>query len=214
MITYRPASKRFIDLTGKTFGRWVVVSLAGKRGNHLVWLCKCRCGRTGIIYGDNLAHGLSRSCGCLNSDITAERNRATVKHGMCGSPEYEAWHAMIQRCRNPKSKAYSLYGGRGISVCKRWLSFEAFFDDMGCRPGAGHSIDRIDNSGNYTPGNCRWATHKQQDRNKRTNRLLTHGGITLCITEWSERLGINKHTIFTRLRKGWTVDRILAQPVK
>lgn len=169
----------------------------------------------GVIYGGNLTRGLSKSCGCLNSEITAARNVAGATHGGCGSPEHEAWHAIIQRCTNPGARDYHNYGGRGIRICKRWLRFENFIADMGKRPAPGYSIDRFpDNDGNYEPRNCRWATKLEQDRNRRTNRLLTFRGETLCVTEWSERVGIHKHTMFTRLRKGWSVEKTLTTPVK
>ena len=117
-------------------------------------------------------------------------------HGCTGTPTYRAWQDMIQRCYNPRRTRYPMYGGRGITVCQRWReSFEAFLKDMGTSPSPRHSIDRIDNNGNYEPGNLRWATAKEQSRNQRRNRVLTYQGETLCIAEWAERLGVAYATL-------------------
>jgi hypothetical protein len=113
-----------------------------------------------------LKRGWTQSCGCLQKD----RAKDNAKHGKTGSPEYHAWSAMIQRCTNPKTKQYKDYGGRGIRVCQKWkCSFESFYADMGPRPSKAHSIDRKDNDGNYEPGNCRWATEREQKMNTRQN---------------------------------------------
>ncbi|HEY9737554.1 MAG TPA: hypothetical protein V6D06_14770 [Trichocoleus sp.] len=122
---------------------------------------------------------------------------------------------MKSRCHNPNNAAYDRYGGRGIVVCDRWReSFENFYADMGPRPSEQHSIDRINNDGNYEPGNCRWATDKQQSRNTRRNRLLTYNGETLFLDEWAERLSISKHTLQTRLWRGWSVEEAFETPIR
>ena len=123
----------------------------------------------------------------------------------------EVWQAMIQRCINPKNKSYSSYGGRDIAVCDRWRnSFEAFRGDMGeCPPG--HSLDRIDNDGNYDPDNCRWATPPIQNRNQRSNKLLTHNGVTKTITDWAKDLGLNRSSLYDRLEAGWPIERALTE---
>lgn len=205
-----PSNPRFVNLAGLSFNRWTVIAYAGQRGHHHLWKCRCSCGTKAIIFGGNLTRNLSRSCGCYDSEVTAARNRANATHGGCGTPEYDAWHAIIQRCCNPRSRCYGSYGGRGIAVCDRWRkSFADFLTDMGPRTSPAHSIDRIDNNRGYEPGNCRWAIQTVQDRNKRTTRLLTFNGETLCATEWADRLGINRQTLFTRLRKGWSVEKTL-----
>lgn len=132
-----------------------------------------------------------------------------TSHGMSRSPEYSAWRALRERCRNPNAQAWANYGGRGIRVCDRWESFDAFFADMGERPGPGFEIDRIDNSGNYEPSNCRWATCKENNRNKRSNRHLTMDGVTLTIAEWAERTGQRDDTIHHRLRRGQTEEQAI-----
>ncbi len=121
---------------------------------------------------------------------------------------------MVQRCHNPKNHAYSRYGGRGIEVCQRWRdSFVDFMADVGPRPSLAHEIDRIDNEKGYAPGNVRWATSKQQGRNRSTNHRITALGETLCIVEWSERTGLSKETIRQRLKRGWSPERAVTAPL-
>ncbi len=130
-------------------------------------LYECSCGTRKLILNHNVIRGLSKSCGCLKLDTLVKRNET---HKLSDTAEYTIWNAMRQRCENPKQKAYKNYGGRGIEVCKRWLKFENFYADMGPRPSRKYSIDRIYNDGNYEPGNCRWATASDQQRNKRPRR--------------------------------------------
>ena len=137
----------------------------------------------------------------------------TRTHGMSKSAIYSIWDSMIQRCYNPKRRDFKSYGAKGITVCDRWRSnFVAFFNDMGHRP-FGMSLDRIDPVKGYSPENCRWATTKQQARNRTVNRMLTHDGKTMCLQDWAEEIGINKVTLQSRLAKNWTVERALTQPV-
>lgn len=125
------------------------------------------------------------------------------------------WLGMIGRCEDPKNKAFHLYGGRGIAVCERWRSsFANFLADVGTPPTPQHTIDRIDNDGNYEPDNVRWATMAEQNRNRRSNRLLTFCGDTMCIVEWGERLGLSGRSIRRRLGRGWSVERALGTPAQ
>jgi hypothetical protein len=157
------------DLTGRVFGRLTVEGFAGKDRHHnRLWHCRCACGNSTVVRSRCLLMGSTRGCGCLQREFIRQRN---TTHGKSDLPEYQAWADLIQRCTNPNVEYYDCYGGRGISVCSRWLnSFEAFFEDMGSRPSPKHSIDRINNDGNYEPTNCRWATASQQNANKRRPR--------------------------------------------
>jgi len=142
---------------------------------------------------------------------------STIKHGHwvggASSPEYRSWDAMISRCTRPSNIGYAAYGGRGITVCERWIhSFEVFLEDMGRRPTLDYQIERVDNSAGYSPGNCVWATRKEQARNRSSNLLLTLRGETLTAIDWAERLGIPVKTLWTRKHRGWTDERALTVP--
>lgn len=141
----------------------------------------------------------------------------TIVHGHCTrksgvTSTYRTWQGMLNRCRNRKKRQYQDYGGRGISVCERWASFEMFLSDMGERPSPKHTLDRIDNDGNYEPGNCRWATYSEQARNSRRTRWLTVGDETMVLTDWAKRSGICDVTIYKRLQRGWSAERAVWDP--
>lgn len=136
------------------------------------------------------------------------------RHGYFGTPTYESWCAMKKRCLNPRHPAFARYAGRGISICDRWMAFENFLADMGERP-AGTSLDRIDNSGGYEPGNCRWATRSEQNRNTRTARVITYRGETRPLVEWASVLGVPYQRTLDRLRSGWPFERAIdPRPLK
>ena len=201
------------NLTGNAYDHWTVIRFAGRDAHSMTyWECRCDCGTIRNVKQRNLLSGLSTSCGCSMAEKT--RKRATV-HGKYNTPEYIAWQSMKSRCYDTKGRSYKDYGGRGITVCPRWLdSFQNFYADMGDRPTPKHSLDRKENSKGYCPENCHWATRKEQNNNARFNRRLTHHGETLTITEWSLRTGINLATLRHRLRKGWSVPDALGRPLR
>lgn len=160
----------FIDLRDQKFGKLTVIRKHPERANGggVRWICKCECGGDSVTSSYNLRNGIAKTCGCY----TSERVRANpphTTHGMTGSPTYLSWAAMKNRCLRTNSHNWKYYGGRGIRICKKWHSFVNFFADMGERP-LGKSLDRINNSGNYTPKNCKWSTHSEQTRNTRRNK--------------------------------------------
>jgi len=138
------------------------------------------------------------------------------RHGGRHKPEYRNWQGMKARCLNPNDKDYPRYGGRGITVCDQWIaSFAAFLADMGPRPSPKHSIDRLDNGGNYEPVNCRWATYRQQNNNRRSSLYLVHHGERMSLEEWARALGMAQTTLWNRLfTHNWTVERALSIPVR
>ena len=201
------------NLAGQTFGRLVVRSFHGNEtGGGAIWLCDSESGTEKPVPARHLRRGDVQSCGCLAADTLRKRS---VTHGKSKTSQYKIWTSMIQRCTNPQNPEYPYYGDRGVTVCDRWLnSFEAFLEDMGPRPSARYSLDRFpNNDGNYEPGNVRWATDKEQGRNRRSNRLLTHDGLTLCVADWSDRTGIAESTITKRLKLGWDIGRTLSTAV-
>lgn len=202
-------AKSFLLESGQKFGKLTVVELTEKRlyinpqGKKLFkkyYKCKCDCGNEVIIYQGKLTSGQTKSCGCL-----------TLKHGLWKSRIYNIWRGMLKRCYLKSSKDYKNYGGIGITVCDEWKNdFKAFYnwavnnkykDDL--------SIDRIDVKSGYEPDNCRWVKAKTQANNRSNNKLLTYNGETHNITEWAEKLNINRHLIYQRLQANWSIERAL-----
>lgn len=202
---------RRLNLIGERFSKLLVIDEAechiNPSGQRLTrWLCKCECGNEVKVRTTSLNSGNTKSCGCWHKDVH-------FKHGMIKDVVYKAWCSMIERCSNPNNPRYRAYGGRGIEVCKEWLKFENFYADMGNRP-SGCSLDRINVNGNYEASNCRWATYKQQNRNRRNNKLIEFNGEVKCLSEWAECVGIKTHTLLFRLNAGWSIDSALTIPVR
>lgn len=205
---------------GDKFGRLEVIAPAERKATPSGalkprWLCRCECGTEKEISGEALLKGATRSCRCLQREGVAER---ATTHGMSRSLTYHSWRCMLARCHNPKNHGYQRYGGRGIIVCGRWRfgengksPFSCFVEDMGERPTKAHTIDRKDSAtGQYDPSSCRWATHQQQQRNRRSNRRLVYNEMELTIIEWAEHTGLNGSAIAQRIdRMGWTVGQSL-----
>jgi len=163
---------KFINLTGDRFGRLTVRHRDNSGRKDAKWVCECDCGKLKSAMAYNLKSGATLSCGCLRKEATSARCKThgqSPATGKSASPEWNSWNSMKQRCSNPKRKSYSDYGGRGITVCQRWASFENFLADMGTRPD-GYTLDRIDNEKGYEPGNCRWASRRDQRLNQRPRR--------------------------------------------
>lgn len=193
------------DLSGRTFGRLTVVGRSAKIGVRVSWDCICECGASTTVQGLNLTQGVSRSCGCLQKEMSALK---LTTHGMSNTRLYQRWQAIHKRCKDLTCAAYKNYGARGIRVCEEWRDFERFLQDMG-RPVRGATIERKDNDGPYSKDNCRWASRKEQGRNKRNNRLITCGEQTKSVTEWAASLGIKRQTLYQRIHRRWSTDRLL-----
>lgn len=211
-----------MDIIGKKFNRLTVLELVGtdKYGNTK-FLCECDCGNRKVLLGSKVKGGRTKSCGCLHSE-TARNN--TKKHLSSHTKIYNVYAHILSRCFCNTNKNYHNYGGRGITVCKEWADKENGFDSFykwAIQNGYDESaefgkctIDRIDNNGNYEPSNCRWVSIKEQANNKRVNHLLTYNGKTQNVTQWAIELGYNKETLFSRIHKGWSVEKMLSTPVK
>ena len=180
------------------------------QGSRTRWRCRCDCGNETEVLGVHITRGTIKSCGCFRAE-----SKTVHGHYADGlAKEYRTWRGMIDRCSNPLDKRYKYYGARGITVCQDWMVFENFLRDVGPSPNASLSIDRIDNDGNYEPGNVRWATAITQMNNRRVNRLIEHGGETRTLADWARLRGLPWHVLALRLNRGWGVDRALKTPVQ
>lgn len=216
------------DLKGARFGRLLVIERSFEDTRHRAakWLCICDCGKDTVQRADVLKIGHAQSCGCFGIETAREmglrQGPLNKSHGHAGrrgragkdTPEYITWMGMKSRCLNVKNIHFGNYGGRGIQVCERWMSFENFLSDMGSRP-PGHTLDRIKSELNYEPGNCKWSTVTEQNRNRRDNRVIVFGGKSQPLAVWEEETGIGARTIQMRIDKlNWTVERALTTPAR
>lgn len=199
-----------LDLSGQIFGRLTAIERIekSKTDRSKKWLCKCECGKESIVGTNLLTSGRTQSCGCLKG---RPKTHGQTSNGKI-SQEYQVWAGMIQRCTNPNEAGFKNYGGRGISVCEAWRQFTGFFKDMGERPSGKHSIDRIDNNGNYCPENCRWATKDEQSSNRRDNRIITFNGEAKPLFLWARAIGITNTSLAERLESAsFTLEEALTK---
>ena len=210
--------RKIIDLTGKSFGRWLVIKQGQRRyqpngSSRITWLCKCSCGEIKEVPSIDLRKGLSRSCGCYMREKAVSDN--TV-HGLSNTGEYTRWTDMHQRCYNKSHPRYKDWGGRGIEVCAKWhkrnpMGFENYYNDLkllGPCPDETFTIDRINNDKDYSLDNIRWASKKEQRINQQNHRLrkFTYNGETLCMKEWAKKISTHSSNILYWVKKGKSFD--------
>lgn len=204
------------SLIGSRFGRWEVVGIGSparfkSKKNVPTCFCRCDCGTERTVLLSTLRSGRSQSCGCLNRDISRDKNS---RHGGSCSDEYRIWQSMRQRVLNHKNRRHDAYSGRGITICERWNDFSLFLSDMGKRPSDQHSIDRINNDDGYHPENCRWALPKEQMRNRSVTRYVVIDGEKVPLADLAEKHGIPANTLRARILKGWDIEVALNKPVR
>lgn len=208
----KPSTTKPSPMTpGQRFGRLTAVEFV-ERGKHYSarWRFRCECGEEVVVDASAVRKGNTKSCGCFKSEMSRTNGRSNITHGLSHSKECDIWQKMHDRCRNPASKDYPNYGGRGIAVCERWHTFEHFYADICPRPSPLHSLDRYpDKNGNYEPNNCRWATQTQQTRNQRKTIFIVHDGREMPLIEASELYGVPYRTLKYRIQAGWNVSRAL-----
>ena len=198
---------------GERYGRLVSIEFVRREGKTYYWKYKCDCGSEVIARPSLVRSGNTRSCGCLQKETAANTGRARAVHGLFGTPEWHCWQKIRARCDNERNSRFHIYGARGIKVCERWYTFENFYADMGPRPSSKHSIDRINVNGNYEPENCRWATTKEQARNKRNNIMVEFHGRQVCLKEAAEMANVKYMMVWKRIfLHGWPVALALTEP--
>ena len=195
-------------MVGEQFVKWTVIEATpyiDRFGYKPYWVCRCECGTERKVLQRNLLAGKSRGCGHCGYIPSSVKNKYPR--------EYRAWQDMRTRCNNPNFIGYAMYGGRGITIDKKWEKFESFLSDMGRCP-KGYWLDRCDNNRGYAPDNCRWTTPKEQARNTRRNVYLTLNGETHTVAEWSEKTGINQYTLHDRIKHGLSDEECLRKPIR
>ena len=209
-IQPKPVRANFRDLDGQVFTRLTVIGFAGC-DKRAVWFAQCECGQYIKVDGANLSNHHTQSCGCYKRDRISQTKQT---HNLTQTPIYRVWSGLRNRCYNPNNRAYVHYGKRGIKVCEQWASFENFYADMGDIP-EGMSLDRIDNNGDYSPENCRWATRKEQANNRRSSIHFTFKNETKTLSEWSDQYNLPFNLVNTRLRAyHWSLEKALTTPVR
>lgn len=192
--------KNIKDITGQKYGMLTVIKQAPRKDKKIKWICKCECGNETIVSSGDLKNGHTKSCGCLK-----------LKHGKRNTRIYKIWQSMKNRCYYENDICYQNYGGRGITICKEWLDDFQVFYEWAIANGYQENltIDRIDTNGNYEPTNCRWATMKEQQNNRTTNKLITFNGETKTMKQWAEFVGIPYRRLQDRIASGWDIEKAL-----
>jgi len=201
------------NLIGQKFGRLTVIERAeNDKFGRAQWLCKCDCGNTCVVLGKSLRRGLTQSCGCIHSEMVASRNKENATHGMRGSKFYKKWTSLKSRCFNPNATGYERYGGRGITMYEPWINdfaaFLTYISQLEHFGEKGFTLDRIENNGNYEPGNLRYADAKTQARNRRNNIIVEYNGEQICLAEAAEKSGIPYKILLSRYHRGETGARL------
>lgn len=204
----RKRKARAIRMEGLTYGFLKVLRRAPNIDRFASWLCRCECGEQVVITGYLLRSGRKKSC---NINDHRYRNPLLPKYDKLTNA---SWSQMRTRCTNPSHKNYPNYGGRGIKVCPRWNNYHAFAVDMGPRPSKAYTIERVDVNGDYEPGNCKWATREEQDRNKRNSVHVTYQGKRILLIDLVKELGLSRGVVYGRLKLGWPLEHALALPLR
>lgn len=203
---FNPIPPRIQNLIEKVYGRLTVIGYNDKIGRNHYWYCQCVCGAIKSVRQDHIVSGRIVSCGCY----AREKN---TKHGFAGSKVYKVWVHMKDRCFNKNCSEYENYGARGIDIYPEWIdSFESFHEYIGDPPTTRHTIERINNNGSYIPGNIKWATYGEQNRNHRRNVILEYDGRKMILEDWARYLGLERHVLESRLKRGWSIERVLTTP--
>jgi hypothetical protein len=203
-----------MNLENQRYGRAIVLKRVENKGRYVRWLCKCDCGNEFIALTIHLRSGAVKSCGCLRREVAIEKSKTiNTKHGKHKTRLYKIWAAIKGRCFNKNNSAYKNYGARGITICDEWINNYPAFEKWAIDHGYNDSltIDRIDVNGNYCPENCRWATRREQQNNRRVNHFLEYHGKKKTIAEWARTLNISSKRIYERLSRGWSTKNALSR---
>jgi hypothetical protein len=212
---YNKDIHRFTSIAGLKFNRLTAIEPTGKTKNGIIiWRCLCECGNETSVPSTSLRNQSIKSCGCFHKEVAAQQGASTAIHGMSNSRLYRIWGNMKSRCYNKNASSFEHYGARGIQICESWINdFQAFLKDMGPTFKKGLTLDRIDVNGNYEPSNCRWASTKEQSRNKTNNRVIETPWGNITLAEAAENAGISMSTLFYRLQRNCDKDKLF-KPTK
>lgn len=202
---------KFQDLSGQKFNHLTVIEHAGRNhiGKH-IYLCKCDCGNTAILRGEDIKSGNTKSCGCVRRQMTIDKN---FKHGFAHTPMYNVWAGMKERCSRKGNRSYKNYGERGITVSNDWLDYKNFHRDMVATYRDGLTLERVDNEKGYSKENCIWANRETQGNNTRRNHFIEYNGETLTISKMARKHNAKPYIVQKRIYTGWSVEKALTTPI-